>query len=199
MQPNPAPNRTDLRVSDAERDRAVAVVQEAYADGRLNESELERRLELAFSARTRTELLLPLEGLRTTRGASDARPAPVVTTLHNGQVPATVSTPEVQAGLTHLSGLVFSFFGPGAVYIFSKAGSPLHRQAAKALNFQVTIALAGLVAGLVGLIIGLPFLTGLISAAWAILTIYSSVKAFNGEDWTNPVTEIAAFKVVRED
>lgn len=197
MQTNPALHRTDLRVSDAERDRAVAVVQEAYADGRLNESELERRLELAFSARTRTELLLPMEGLRPTR-PTDTQPAPLPSAFVHGRVPATTSAPEVQAGLTHLSGLMFSFFGPGAVYVFSRAGSPLHRQAAKALNFQVTIALAGLVAGLVGWIIGLPFLSGLISAVWAILTIYSSVKAFNGEDWTNPVTEIASFKVVRE-
>lgn len=43
-------------VSDRERDRAVELVQQAYADGRLGPAELERRLEAALTAASSHEL-----------------------------------------------------------------------------------------------------------------------------------------------
>jgi hypothetical protein len=62
-------------VPDRERDRAVELVQQAYADGRLGPVELEQRLELALTATSSHELEpvvadLPDEVVRiaTTRG-----------------------------------------------------------------------------------------------------------------------------------
>ncbi|GAA3260626.1 DUF1707 SHOCT-like domain-containing protein [Nonomuraea helvata] len=43
-------------VSVPDRERAVELVQQAYADGRLNPAELERRLELALTAASSQEL-----------------------------------------------------------------------------------------------------------------------------------------------
>ncbi|MFI7696603.1 DUF1707 domain-containing protein [Nonomuraea sp. NPDC049655] len=43
-------------VSGADRERAVELVQQAYADGRLDPGELERRLELALTATSAREL-----------------------------------------------------------------------------------------------------------------------------------------------
>ncbi|KAA9379016.1 DUF1707 domain-containing protein [Microbispora cellulosiformans] len=43
-------------VPEQERDRAVELVQQAYADGRLGPAELERRLELALTATASGEL-----------------------------------------------------------------------------------------------------------------------------------------------
>ena len=43
-------------VSDAERDRVVTVLREAYADGRLTQDELDTRTQRALEARTATEL-----------------------------------------------------------------------------------------------------------------------------------------------
>ncbi|MER6581432.1 DUF1707 domain-containing protein [Nonomuraea sp. NPDC001023] len=43
-------------VSGADRERAVELVQQAYADGRLDPAELERRLELALTATSAREL-----------------------------------------------------------------------------------------------------------------------------------------------
>ncbi|MGW3352995.1 DUF1707 SHOCT-like domain-containing protein [Nonomuraea rubra] len=44
------------RVSDLDRDRAVELVQQAYADGRLDPAELEVRLERALTATSADEL-----------------------------------------------------------------------------------------------------------------------------------------------
>lgn len=45
-----------LRVSDADRERAAAVLREATADGRLATGELHERLDLVYGARTTGEL-----------------------------------------------------------------------------------------------------------------------------------------------
>ena len=45
-----------IRPSDQARERAAHALRAHYADGRLDEAELERRVELAMAARTRGEL-----------------------------------------------------------------------------------------------------------------------------------------------
>lgn len=47
---------SELRASDADRERVVAVLQEAYADGRLTMLEHEERVEHAYRAKTLGEL-----------------------------------------------------------------------------------------------------------------------------------------------
>jgi hypothetical protein len=47
---------TELRVSDADRDRVAERLRAAAGEGRLTADELEERLESAFSARTGAEL-----------------------------------------------------------------------------------------------------------------------------------------------
>jgi hypothetical protein len=49
-------NQAMAHVSDGERDRAVELVQQAYADGRLGPAELEQRLEVALTATSSHEL-----------------------------------------------------------------------------------------------------------------------------------------------
>jgi hypothetical protein len=46
----------DRRASDADRERAVAILGRAASDGRLEVEELEERLQLAYAARTHAEL-----------------------------------------------------------------------------------------------------------------------------------------------
>lgn len=46
----------ELRASDAERERAADLLREAMASGRLSVDELDERMRLVFSAKTRTEL-----------------------------------------------------------------------------------------------------------------------------------------------
>lgn len=45
-----------MRASDADRDRYAAVLQDAYAEGRLSRDEYDERLEAVFTAKTYAEL-----------------------------------------------------------------------------------------------------------------------------------------------
>ncbi len=48
--------RRQVRASDADRDRCARALRHHYAEGRLDDEELEERLELATRARTQNEL-----------------------------------------------------------------------------------------------------------------------------------------------
>jgi hypothetical protein len=54
--PVPAPPSPELRLSDVERERAVAVFNDAVADGRLTWPEHAERVELVWTLRTRDQL-----------------------------------------------------------------------------------------------------------------------------------------------
>src|ERR1700749_5364431 len=54
MPPRPAPR--DLRASDSDRERVVAMLGEALADGRLSHEEYSERMPLALAARTLGDL-----------------------------------------------------------------------------------------------------------------------------------------------
>jgi hypothetical protein len=65
----------DLRVSDAERDRALSELSEAYQAGRITADEFDQRSTQALSARTGKELTTPLADLPLDRGPAGAVPA----------------------------------------------------------------------------------------------------------------------------
>jgi hypothetical protein len=50
------PDTPDLRISDTDRDQAAAALSAHYAEGRLDDAELDQRLNTVYSARTRSEL-----------------------------------------------------------------------------------------------------------------------------------------------
>src|SRR3984957_7138196 len=54
MPPRPAPR--DLRASDSDRERVIAMLGEALADGRLSHEEYSERMPLALAARTLGEV-----------------------------------------------------------------------------------------------------------------------------------------------
>jgi hypothetical protein len=60
--------RSQIRVSDHERERAVEALREHYADGRLTSDELEERVEHAYHARTRGDLDALMSDLPSDRG-----------------------------------------------------------------------------------------------------------------------------------
>jgi hypothetical protein len=55
--PDPATPSRDLRAADADRERVVAVLRDAVADGRLTMDEHEERVEKAYQARTLGDLV----------------------------------------------------------------------------------------------------------------------------------------------
>jgi hypothetical protein len=64
-----------LRVSDAERDRALSELTEAYEAGRITAEEFDQRSTAALSARTGNELTAPLADLPPGRRPFSAAPA----------------------------------------------------------------------------------------------------------------------------
>ncbi|MGD0701973.1 MAG: DUF1707 domain-containing protein [Trebonia sp.] len=69
----------DLRVSDAERDRAVDELSQAYRAGRITSEEFDQRSTQAWGARTGRELTATLADLPLDPGPVDAVAADTVT------------------------------------------------------------------------------------------------------------------------
>jgi hypothetical protein len=57
------PDTPDLRVSDHDREQAAAALSAHYAAGRLNDAELDERLNTVYTARTESELAAVLSDL----------------------------------------------------------------------------------------------------------------------------------------
>ena len=73
--------RSQIRVSDAERERAADQLRDHYADGRLGSDELEERIERAYRAKTRGDLDALMRDLPANRGRR-AREAAARATRH---------------------------------------------------------------------------------------------------------------------
>ncbi|MCO5974530.1 DUF1707 and DUF4870 domain-containing protein [Actinoallomurus soli] len=117
-----------LRVSAAEREPIVDRLQQAFAEGRLDKEELDLRLHLAMTARTRADLDAVL---------ADLAPAPRA-------VPAPVGEPtaeqRVLAALAHVLGATTLFLGPLVMLCTRARRSPyVRRHIVEALNFQLTL------------------------------------------------------------
>lgn len=213
---------TSTPISTPERDRAVDMVSQAYAEGRLNEGELDGRLNQVMTAQTRTELNQALYGLvdpyRDTYAtgyqqtdpyagyqpgyqpgypayrAADPGYAPTGQQLQPYGQPS--QSDKTGAGLTHLSGLAAGPVIPAIIFFTSDRGTVLRSEAAQAFNFQLIGVFATIAAGIVGGIIDLP-LAGIVGLAWFVLTVISAVKGFKGEHWDNPVTKRINWKPLR--
>ena len=53
----------DLRASNAEREKAVGILQQAVGEGRITMAEFEERIQVAYEAKTRAELDVLTEDL----------------------------------------------------------------------------------------------------------------------------------------
>jgi uncharacterized protein DUF1707 len=76
-------NDQHLRASDAERDTTAGLLRRHHAEGRLDTTELEERIESCYAAKTRGELEalttdLPGRHQRSTRRRTPLWPAPLV-------------------------------------------------------------------------------------------------------------------------
>lgn len=182
-----------LRVGDAERARAEAVLQEAYCQGRLDEVELDSRLGMAMSAQTRRDLSASIAGL-------PVRPAAVTPFARPNPTMATRPGATPLGGVAHLSGVVTGIVGPLICYAVATPGTPARRESAKAFNFQVI----SLIIGLFTVITSALLLPGDIGApvvmlgwvTWLALTIVGGARAFSGQPFRNPVTRIVRWEAL---
>ena len=67
----------EIRVSDADRERVVELLEEQTAQGCLSLAELDERTGAAYAARTRRQLQQPLRGLPAATVVNRDQPEPV--------------------------------------------------------------------------------------------------------------------------
>lgn len=176
---------SELLVTPAQRDRAVEILQEMYADGRLERLEFDTRLELALKARTRSELNGTFDGLV-------ARPVPTFApAAFTRSVPVRQSDGRGLGLVSHWLGFPTLFVGPALVAASAGKQNPVVRKhAVEALNFQLSafgiFALLGVVTAVTDGFTG--FLFPLVGLVWMVLTGIGGIAALLGSDFRYPFT-----------
>ncbi|WP_238332370.1 DUF1707 and DUF4870 domain-containing protein [Kribbella jejuensis] len=178
---------SELLVTSAQRDRAVEILKEMYADGRLDHMEFDLRLDKALNARTRAELNSTFDGLvsrpvPTFAPAAFTRPAPLQTYHGDGRGLGTVA---------HWLGYPTSFVGPALVVATAGQRNPaVRRHAVEALNFQLTaagaFALLGIMTGFTHGLLG--FLFPILGILWFLLTGIGGLATAAGGKFRYPFT-----------
>lgn len=188
--PDPSLN---LLVTDNQRDRVTEFLQQAYADGRIDRLDFDNRVDQALSARTREDLNRAYDGIAHLPLASTAiRPAAY------RQLPVAGST--AAAGLAHWLAVPAPILGPLAIYLFAARGTPTRREAAKSLNFNVVMMGLIMVLGIASNFVSmLNPITGFATLVWVMVNVVAGLKAYNGEDWTDPISARVGFRVVNPD
>ena len=93
------------------------------------------------------------------------------------------------AMIGHLSGIVAGFIGPLIIWLINKDKADkgwLNGQAKEALNFQITIFIAYVVAGLLTIVLIGMLLIPVILIANLVLCIMAGMKANEGVDYRYP-------------
>ncbi|MBB4929386.1 hypothetical protein F4561_000206 [Lipingzhangella halophila] len=95
-------NTPQMRVSDADRERVAAMLREHFAQGRLEDDEFTSRLENAYNARTRADLVPLTEDLPERDLADLPTEAPRSVASRNGSAAAVKAAWGVWAGVNAL-------------------------------------------------------------------------------------------------
>jgi len=118
---------------------------------------------------------------------SEATPPPAAP--YQAQSQLSPADEKLWATLIHIGGILFSFLPALIGYIVLKDRGPFIRaHTATALNFQITLAIAGFVGGILT-IIGIGFL--ILAAVWILNIVFSimaAIAANKGEWYTYPLT-----------
>lgn len=179
--PRPFRPQPWLRVGNSDRDKVVEILHQAYAEGRLDDAELDARVDRVLAARTYGELEAPLADLLPAAQPRPAGPLP--------QPYSTSSGERAAALLTHWSGYLTSFLVPLIVYLAEgRRDSFLRAQAAQATNFQLTFLLANIALGVTSVLILPALLFPVIWVAWLVLVFVGGVSAGTGSRFRYPLT-----------
>lgn len=192
-----------MPVTPEQRDRAEQWLQEAYAEGRVSESEFDARIGQVISAGSRKELNEAFYGLVRPQFAPPApsRGVQSMGVYGGGYVPAPRTESTTMGALAHFSGIFTWILGPGAVYLLSSPGSRTRREAAKAFNFQLIAGLALIIGSVLSVVAPwhiLDFIVPLVWVGWLVLSVVGGAKAAQGADWKNPVKSVIKLDVMTE-
>lgn len=176
---------SELRVSDTERDRVVELLQNAFSEGRLDDDELNERMDAAFASKTRGELAVVLRGLPVTSSPGAPTPPPA----YAAPQAKPTSLERSWAMAAHWSGLFTMFIGP-LVIAAAKGGDSryIHQQAWEATNFQLTFLGANIAIGFVAAVtFGLGALAfPLLWLTWFALLAVGGLSAAAGNTFRYP-------------
>jgi Domain of unknown function (DUF4190)/Domain of unknown function (DUF1707) len=139
--------RAQMRASTVDRDRAVELITTAYTEGRLTKDEHDARVERAMTASTFADL--------------DS----VVTDLPGGRPPVPAGPPRTNPlAITSLvCGIAQIMFGPFATIPAIVCGHVGRSQIRRTGESGAGMAVAGLVLGYAGLVLGLLAIAGIVA------------------------------------
>ena len=190
----------DAAITEDQRTRTEDFLKGAYVHGRMGSDEFNRRIDLALRARTRRELNASLAGF--SRAGVASRAVDQLGAYPSVVVPQVVRTRASRgaAAAAHWSGAFSWILGPAAVYALSKPHSYPRREAAKAFNTQIVMAIiSGVVIGLsVGFGLGwIPF--ALWSGLALVTIVVSGLHAIDGQERQNPVHRVLPLRILDEN
>lgn len=176
------PAAVGLRLTDADRDAVGEQLKEAYAQGQLDEEELDHRLDLAMRAKVPADVEPLLRDLQ----------------VRHGQVaPLADSSAEPQpderlwAMGSHLTGYFTLAVGPLVALLVKGGTSPfVRRHAMEALNYQLTFLVFSILLVPIAIVtLGLGLVAyGLFLLGWVFLPIIAAGAAAVGANWKYPLT-----------
>lgn len=184
--PDPSLN---LRVSDVQRDRVVDFLQRAFADGRIDRMEFDRRLDAALSATVRADLDAAYKGVPGPTLAADAVATPA------SRQPTQAGN--ASSGLTHWLSIPFPIVAGGVSYLSSPTNSSRRVEAAKSVNFNLTWIGLVIALGVVGQWVSLVHpVTALAALIWFFGNLIAGFRAANGDDAPMPLSRFINVQVL---
>lgn len=195
--------RPQIRLTDAERDAAIKVLQEAYGRGQLNEEELDERTDRAIRAKFGADLVPLTEdlGVSPTGAPQDAAGGPGGRFASQGggggprEPLLSTSAERVVAAVGHGGNYFFPLVAPLVLLLASDRISPyVRRQALESLNFQLFCLLTGIASLLLAWLIVPLVVTVAVFVGWAVLPALASIAALLGKDWRYPMV----FRLVKD-
>lgn len=201
--------RPQIRLTDAERDAAINVLQEAFGRGQLDEEELDERTGKAIRAKFATDLA-PLtqdlgvtpadepQGMSTgpfgTFSGQDGGSGPTKTDPRT-PLPSTPAE-RVVAAAGHGGNYFFPVIAPLLLFLASDRISPyVRRQAMESLNFQIFCIVTGLASVLLFWLAAPILVTVAVAVGWAVLPAVASIASLMGRNWRYPMF----FRVLKDN
>lgn len=169
-------------VTEEQRDRALAFLQDAFARGRIDETEFEDRMGQALAANTRKELNAAFRGLvHIPISSGSVSPTRQNRGPNSGFGAGEGAGSNIAAGLLHWSQLIGYVIPPVVAFGVADKGSRTRREAAQAILFSLLSGL-GVLAGYL-LLPGLIFriVAGLVGIVWALGVVIAGARALKGE------------------
>ncbi|WP_159944252.1 MULTISPECIES: DUF1707 and DUF4870 domain-containing protein [unclassified Nocardiopsis] len=190
------PSEPQIRLTDAERDATIKVLQEAYGRGQINELELDERTDKAMRAKFGADLVPLTEDLGMTPAGEPRASSPFGSfggraggekTDPRTPLPSTPAERAV-AAVAHGGNYFFPVVAPLVLFVLSDRVSPyVRRQAMEALNFQIFCIVLGLASAFLFFLLFPLLVTAAVALGWVVLPAIATIASLMGRNWRYPM------------